>query len=121
MEIHNSACLRRQDKTFLRREALVMIIMTQNLNVKPKKRKEFVQTIFDLMVPFRRINGCISLHCCQSIEDQNCFILISKWKTQADMDVYMKSDGFEVLQGAKTLLKGRMEQKFDVVSFSSRL
>ncbi|WP_300457770.1 antibiotic biosynthesis monooxygenase [Desulfobacula sp.] len=98
-----------------------MIIMTQILNVKPKKRKEFIQTICDLMVPFRKINGCINLHCYQSIEDQSSFILISKWKTQADMDAYMKSDEFEVLQGAKTLLKGHMEQKFDVVSFSSRL
>ena len=65
------------------------------------------------------MNGCSSLNCYQSIENENCFILISEWGTKEDLNKYISSEGFDVLQGAKVLLADPQEIKFDVVSCTS--
>lgn len=96
-----------------------MIIMKHNLVVQPKKRRELIQTILDLIILFRKMNGCLSHNCYQSIENENSFILISEWNTKEDMDNYIRSEGFDVLQGVKVLLVDPQEIKFDVVSYTS--
>lgn len=100
-------------------KVLIMIIMTHNLVVRPKKRRELLQPIFDLIIPTRKMNGCLSHNCYQSIEDENNVILISEWNTQADVDYYIRSEGFEVLQGVRTFLAGPQEVKFSMVSYTS--
>lgn len=65
------------------------------------------------------MNGCLSHNCYQSIEDENNVILISEWNTQADVDYYIRSEGFEVLQGVRTFLAGPQEVKFSMVSYTS--
>lgn len=96
-----------------------MIIMTHNLVVQPKKRKELLQTILNLIFPFRKMNGCLSRNCYQSIENENSFILISEWNTKADVDNYKRSEGFDVVQGVKTLSADPQEDKLGIVSYTS--
>lgn len=53
---------------------------------------------------------------CQDIENKNTFRLLEEWKTQQDLDHYLRSDLFTVLLGAKNLMSKPLETKFNTVS-----
>jgi len=48
--------------------------------------------------------GCLGYSILCDISDKNIFNLISEWKTRQDMDNYIRSHGFSILLGTKSLL-----------------
>lgn len=93
-----------------------MILAIIEMNTRPAKRKEFLQTLHALIPQMRMEKGCTKCSVCQDIENENIFSLIEKWKTQLDLDNHLRSDIFTVLLGAKNLLSESLEIKFFSVS-----
>ncbi len=89
-----------------------MIVSSTNIRVPSENRKEFLQTLDLLIGRIRHEKGCIRYHVYQDVENQNVFIIIEEWETQADLDKHLRSDKFGVLLGAVKLLSDTPEIKF---------
>jgi quinol monooxygenase YgiN len=93
-----------------------MILAIIEMTVLPAKRKELLQTIHALVQSIRKEKGCIKCSACQDIEDENTICMIEGWKTQKELDSYLRSDLFEVLIGTKNFWSKPWEINFNTVS-----
>lgn len=82
----------------------MMITVRIILNVLPEKQKEVLQTLLSLLGPPAREKGCLGYGIFVDIEDENVFNIFSEWDTRQHLDHHMRSDGFSVLFGTKSLL-----------------
>jgi quinol monooxygenase YgiN len=83
-----------------------------------EKRTEVMQTLLSMIEPTENERGCLRFHALRDIEDQNGFDLIAEWETREDVDHYMRSDGFSVLLGTKSLLCEAPQIEIHTVSHS---
>ena len=93
-----------------------MILAIIEMNARPAKRKELLQTLHAVIQQIRKEKGCAKCSACQDIENENIFSLIEEWTTQQDIDNHLRSDIFTVLLGAKNLLNVPLEIRFNAVS-----
>ena len=91
-----------------------MIVVTVKMNARPAKRRELLQTIYELAEVKRKEKGFIGSRLCMDAENKIVFTLIEDWKTQADVDSYTQSDYFSVLRGAMKLLTESSEIEFSM-------
>jgi quinol monooxygenase YgiN len=89
-----------------------MIVSSTKISVPSENRKEFLQTLNLLIDRIRHDEGCIRYSVYQDVVNQNVFIFIEEWKTQADLDKHLESEKFCVLLGALKLLSDTPEIKF---------
>ena len=94
-----------------------MILVINKMKARPEKCRELLQTLSDLGGQIQNKRGCLSHHCYQDVENNNAFILIQEWETQADLDNHIRSDLFGVLLGAMSLLSEPLEIKFNTVLY----
>lgn len=93
-----------------------MILSIIEMNARPAKRKELLQTLHAIIQPIRTEKGCLKSSAHQDIENENIFSLLEEWTKQQDLDDHLRSDIFTVLLGAKNLLSEPLDIKFNVVS-----
>lgn len=93
-----------------------MNVIRTIMNVLPEKQKEVLQTLLSLVALPEKEKGCRSYGIYSDITDNNVFNLISEWDTRQHLDQHMRSDGFSVLLGTKSLLTEPMEIKIFTVS-----
>jgi quinol monooxygenase YgiN len=70
--------------------------------VNPEKRTELFQTIGRLLEP--GIKGCRTFRFYVDPTDENSSLLLSEWDTQTDLNEYLRSNDFAILNGAITVL-----------------
>ena len=97
-----------------------MILAMTRAKAHPRKRRELLQTFLSLLGPIRKEKGCLGSHFCQSIEDENDFILVEEWKTQVDFENHIRSEEFRVLHGALNVLCLPLETRMNVFSGAER-
>ena len=95
-----------------------MLIVRITMNTLIEKRTEVMQTLLSMIEPTENVRGCLSCHVLRDIEDENVFSLIQMWKTRKDLDEHMKSAGFSVLLGTKSLLCEPQQIEIHTVSHS---
>lgn len=100
----------------IKRENTDMILTTIEMTVLPPKRQEFMQTIHALIKSIRKEKGCMKCSAFQDIEDENTYRVVHGWETEQDLDLYLRSDLFEVLLGTKYFLSRPWEISFLTVS-----
>ena len=93
-----------------------MILAIIEMNARPAKRKELLQTLHALIQELRKEKGCIKCSACQNIETENSFRLIEEWETKQHIDNHLRSELFTVLLGTKNLMSEPLEIKFNEVS-----
>jgi quinol monooxygenase YgiN len=93
-----------------------MVETTIKMKVPVEKRKEILQTIKAILGPIRREHGCISCNCYVDVEDDYVFFFEEKWKTREDLDNHLRSDHFNVLNGAMRLLSVEPVIRFNTIS-----
>ena len=81
-----------------------MIIVRITMNVLPEKQLEVTQTLLSMIEPTAKEAGCLSYTVFCDIEDKNRFSLLEEWESREDLDHHIRSHGFGVLLGTKTLL-----------------
>ncbi|RJP93910.1 MAG: antibiotic biosynthesis monooxygenase [Desulfobacteraceae bacterium] len=86
-----------------------MNVIRTIMNAIPEKQKEVLQTLLSLVVSPGKGKGCRRYGIYTDVEDSNVFSLISEWETRQHLDQYVRSDGFSVLLGIKSLLIEPME------------
>ena len=98
-----------------------MILTFIKMNVRPEKRKELRQTIRSIVQEVRKENGCVDSTFYQNFENENDFFLIEEWENRQALDDHLRSAGFTVLMGARSLLSRPPEIMIHSVSQSSEL
>ncbi len=99
-------------------EALqTMVIIRAIMHVIPEKQKEVIQTLLSLINRPEMGEGCLSNGIFSDIEDGNAFSLISEWETRQHLEKFLRSDGFSVLLGTKSLLSEPL--KIDILTVSN--
>ena len=98
-----------------------MILTHIKMNVRPEKRKELRQTIRSIVQEVRKENGCVDSTFYQNFENENAFFLIEEWENRQALDDHLRSAGFTVLMGARSLLSQPPEIMIHSVSHSSGL
>ena len=81
-----------------------MFISSVKMKGRADKRKEILQTINGISGQVRQKKGCLSAHGYQDINDENTFCIVEVWRTQLDMEEYLRSRLHAVLLGVKTIL-----------------
>jgi quinol monooxygenase YgiN len=102
------------NKTILEK-GTAMIVSSTKISVIPENRKEFLQTLLSLIDRVRSEKGSISHNVYQDVEDENAFVIIEEWETQADLDNHLRSDRFGVLLGALSLSSETPEIRFNTL------
>ena len=98
-----------------------MIVNTTRITVPPEKRTELLQTIGRLLDPIKHANGCRTIDFYLDAADENSTLLVSEWETENDLNTYLKSNDFAVLQGAITVLSLRsIDAKANVLSLQNK-
>jgi len=84
-----------------------VILNTTKITVKPENGTELGQTIGRLIGSAKDIKGCHSFHFYLDAADQNSLLLLSEWETEADLNNYLRSNTFAILNGAIKVLSLR--------------
>lgn len=98
-----------------------MMVSSTNISVPPENRKELLQTLQLLLDRIRHEKGCIRCNVYQDVENENAFIFIEEWETEADLDKHLRSDRSGVLLGALKLLSDTSEIKFSTLAQTTEI
>jgi quinol monooxygenase YgiN len=74
-----------------------------------------------LLDKIRHEKGCLRCNVYQDMENENAFIFIEEWKTEAHLDKHLRSDRFGVLIGAVKLLSDTSEIKFTTLAQTTEI
>ena len=72
---------------------------------QPKKHREFLLTIQQLVELARQEQGCMSARLFHEVQDQVVYMLVCDWESPGQLDRYLQSDLFQVLLGTASLLR----------------
>jgi quinol monooxygenase YgiN len=92
------------------------IVSATRITVRPANRKELCLTISSLIDLIRREEGCRSYRFYGDVRDQNSFLLVGEWETQAAWSEHLHSDHFAVLHGSLELLTDQPNFNFRVMT-----
>ena len=82
-----------------------MLIASLSFDVWPEKRGEFLSTITQVIPPIRWSMGCLGCRLVSDCENPNVFTLVCDWDNRACLDRYLASSEFQILEGARFLLR----------------
>jgi quinol monooxygenase YgiN len=102
------------------RLSAIMIVNKTRITVMPDKRKEFFQTINQVLEPIRASTGCLSFNVYVDSTDENSALLVSEWETEDDLNLHLRSNDFAILHGAMAVLGTRIEESRAVILSGSR-
>jgi quinol monooxygenase YgiN len=81
-----------------------MILITIRIKISPNQFKELRQTLDALKRRVGKEKGFIESFIYRDVENDDYFCLMQQWKTQEDLDAYIKSENYKILLGAIRLL-----------------
>ena len=87
-----------------RRGGTSVVIVRMTMKALMEKRTEMMQTLLSMIEPVGKEKGCLSYDIFCDLEDNHAFSLIEEWETREDLDRHIRSEGFSVLLGTKSLL-----------------
>jgi quinol monooxygenase YgiN len=98
-----------------------VIVNATRITVNPENRTELFQTISRLLEPVKSVQGCRTVRFYLDAVDENSSLLMSEWDTELDLNNYLHSNNFAILQGAITVLSiESTDSKAVVTSQASR-
>jgi len=95
-----------------------MIIFRIAMDVLQEKQKEVMQTLVSMTETAKKEKGCLSYEVFFHMDGKTVFNLIEEWKNREDLERHIRSEGFSVLLGTKSLLAKPLEMKIHTVSHS---
>jgi quinol monooxygenase YgiN len=85
------------------------------MTVGPNKRDELMQVLGGLVEPTRVMPGCTDCQLYVDARNRNRIVFETAWKTQEDLDCFMRTRDFTSLLLATDLLQEEPEMRFDDV------
>ena len=94
----------------------MMHVASVTLRVRPDKRLEALSTIDELLRRMRSWPGCLTCRVLADVDDTNELRLVSEWNGRRDLENFVASREFLVLQGMRILLREEPEAVLDEVA-----
>ena len=88
-----------------------MLIYQIQIEIKPYKTDEFVESMRSFSKGIRKQKGCLGYSVYRNFEKKNTYSVVGEWKTQQAMEKHFKTRDFEVLIGAARVLGKTFEMK----------
>lgn len=92
-----------------------MVTMTITMDIKSEKRRELLQTLYELLPFLSKELGCCDIQVYVDHENLQRVTLLEVWESQKDMERYMRSNFFAVLRGAMQLLTHSSDITFSAI------
>ena len=93
-----------------------MVVVTLTMHARSEKRRELLQTLYELLPLLSKEQGCRDVRVYMDAENINHLILVEEWDTQQDVERHMQSNYCDVLRGAMQILTNSSEIRFSPVS-----
>ena len=93
-----------------------MNTVTIFLRVASQKRDEFLQTIEALLMDLKQEKGFKKSSIYQDVANPDVFHLVEEWKTNDDLERYLKSELFRILIGTLKVLCQESEIRYRMVA-----
>lgn len=93
-----------------------MMIYLLNIELKPYKEDEFVNSMQSSSNRIRKNNKCLRFNLYRDSEKENSYIVIGEWKTHQAMEQHFQTNEFELLIGAARVLGETFEMNIAEVS-----
>ena len=82
-----------------------MLIASLECEAHPDKHREFMSAATRLVERLRQQRGCLGCRLLCDCENPHSVTLVSEWDQEGFLDRYLKSDEFQLLEGARFLLR----------------
>jgi quinol monooxygenase YgiN len=82
-----------------------MLIASLACEIHPEKRQEFVSAATGMLERLRHRRGCLGCRLMLDCENPNSVTLFSEWDQQDFLEDYLESGEFQLLEGARFLLR----------------
>jgi quinol monooxygenase YgiN len=93
-------------------EAIGMVVVTFKLLGKPEKLTEIRQSLNEIAVKVKKLDGCRDTKVYLDMNDENLFFMVEEWQNKRHLDDHMKSSLFSAILGIKGLLTKEPEIMF---------
>jgi len=81
-----------------------MLIYQIQIEIKPYKTDEFINSIHSFSRKICNQKGCIDFNVYQNSDKENTYIVVGEWKTRQAMEKNFQTPDFELLIGAARVL-----------------
>ena len=81
-----------------------MLIYQIQIEIKPYKMDEFVNSMRSLLRGVRKEKGCLDFNVYQDSDKEKTYIVVGEWKTRQAMEKHFQTQEFELLIGAAKVL-----------------
>ena len=95
-----------------------MLIYQIQIEIKPYKTDEFVESMRSFSKGIRKQKGCLGYSVYRNFEKKNTYSVVGEWKTQQAMEKHFKTRDFELLIGAARVLGEKFKMNITEVSKS---
>ncbi|HTU00792.1 MAG TPA: antibiotic biosynthesis monooxygenase [Candidatus Sulfotelmatobacter sp.] len=95
---------------------MAVVVSTLRILTVPQSRAEVVRTLVAQMGPTRVRPGCCKCDLYQDIESPDVITLVEEWKSQGDLNLRLRSDGYRSVLAAIELAHERPVIHFDTVT-----
>jgi quinol monooxygenase YgiN len=100
-------------------DVIEMITVTLQIMATPQRRVEIMRTLRSISGPTQAEPGCACCHSYQDIEDNNAFFTVQEWKTQMDLNRYIRSDQFRKILALMEISSEPPEIKINTISHTA--
>lgn len=93
-----------------------MILATVRMTIPPPKNAEVMKILRALAAQYQYHPGCLSCHIYGDLQEKNVFVLEEVWRTEEDLDLYLRSSEYLNLLLVLELSLKPPEIRFDTIS-----
>ena len=95
---------------------MAMVISTLRILTAPQSRAEVVRTLAAQLGPIRVQPGCLRCDLYQDVEDQGAITLVEEWRSQAELDLRLRSEDYRAVLAAIEMAQEQPVIHFDTVT-----
>jgi quinol monooxygenase YgiN len=93
-----------------------MVISTLRIVTTPKSRVEVIRALAAQLGPTRVQPGCLRCDLYRDVEDQGAITLVEEWRSQAELDLRLRSEDYRSVLAAIELAHEQPIIHFDTVT-----
>jgi quinol monooxygenase YgiN len=93
-----------------------MIMASLRVVVPQERRNEILRTLRPLLGPTRVRQGCLDCRLYQDTEDENTYLFIQAWQSQATLESFIDSEEYRKILAVMDLAAQAPEVEFHTVS-----
>ena len=98
-----------------------MIIAVLRMVVRPERCGEVEQIMRGILESTRVQRGCLAYGFYRDVEDEHAYVILERWRSQEDMEEFIRSESYRRLLAAMELLTEPPEVMINAISYTAGL